>query len=437
MDPVSNEIQPVITGTPPTQEHPSDKKKYIITIGIIILFLLAGGFYYFTTFLKQSTPKNASSTISRPIDKPITVPTNTIDENYRKIVGTAKIAYVQNKQLHILDQSGDKKLEGYSNIQTFKISPDGKYIGWIEYKKSVIPTQGLNPQESIEPNELVDVPSSVLLWNLQDDSVKEVVKSNLSNEEYRKRGNLYNKDLLDFDFYPNDSTKIVYIRDGVWVKDMQSGKEERILKNNDDFMNGYIYRFVTSNPITNYLLLTRTVWENEDTILYNLMTKKETKLDIFCMENHWSNDGKQIISSGAVGYCEGGLWITSLDTLKIQKVINNKDNPSPVYSLYSVSLLPTNQIAASMSRQTETNEQADYGLYIVDLNGAKKIISTKQYVYDLQWLADKNRITYLVTHYKDQNKTIDNADISLYAINPDGTDEEEILKNITFYKWLP
>jgi len=410
------------------------------TLKLLIILILGTSIvgvvlYLIVNFRKQLPQKKTVNT-----DEITTQPSLELPKNFSKIQ-TGKIAYVKDGNLFIVDNSGVKQVTTTRNVGKIKWSRDGKYIGWISQKEF----HYKNPS-GYEWTRGFGISLSYLPPFI--DSAIEAIKERYSDEVLQSSEG-FKLSLSGFDF-SNDSKKIVYVRNGVWLYDRSTDKEEKIADNYlgdaDSPVDDRTYVDVDWNPKSDIILLYQGVWECGRTQLYNLQTKQIEEIDIrTCGRGIWSADGKYIIGYNASGRDEGGLWVTSIKDKSTRKIV---DDGKYGLSVISAAVFNDNQIAAIIepfpSPDSETNLPIKgSAIYLVSLDSALTPIRKLEKIQDeyftkegwgLDWSPDGKQIALLYRTYDHREKK---EQFDLHILNRDGSDMALLVAGISSYQWSP
>lgn len=394
-----------------------------------------------------------TSTPELPTNIPTKLPTSTIpsptptkiinqivkDSEIAGILENSKIAYVQNEKLFVMDATGKKQIFTDKPVDYLRWSKDGKTLAWTNLFKFKQNGRDIMLGTSISSYDL-------------NNKVKEIIPPICTEEElinlYQNKE--YNKSrscsISGFDFSP-DSTQIAYSRNGIQIRNLSNGEEIKIAenaKNGNVIIGGSIYNNAEWNPTYPYILLKKSLWECSKVEIFNLNTNQiDTTRDFKCNGGKWSGDGKTIVTYNTLGMYDSGLWITNLfnDSTKPQAIL------SFLPSTFDVAVSRNNQIIASLQPTTPleyikdknwANNKYSYlgnNLFLISENDSispiTKDSSPKYYRWDLQWVKNDGKISYLlvINHEKKLN--------DLHLINPDGSDEKTLLVNISTYAWSP
>lgn len=285
-----------------------------------------------------------------------TQPSLTKDEIRRQlgsnqpILPSDEIVYIKNGDIYLVGKEKRQLTQG-KNATHLRSSQDGKYVGWIDNRHIQVTStdsqnlpSGAPSQSPVETSVVVAENISVISLN---SSTLQPVFSSPSNEELKSiqaDNERYAERLSGFDFYPQDSTKIVYAKDGIWVIDLTSKQTQKILNNDSREKRlsggGASYVDVKSNPKFAKLLLAQSMWETNGYSVYDLQTKTNTSIrgdNLSCNDSFWSHDGMSVYSYSTAGYCYGGVWITTTKPFSTQSIIEQpRDKEAGLVSVNSL-----------------------------------------------------------------------------------------------------
>ncbi len=379
-------------------------------------------------------------------------PTQSIIAPISKPVISGKIAYLKNKDLYLLEDNKSKQLTKGANISYFSWSEDARYIGWInreEYKRK-------NPTNGYEWLENYGVSISVI--DLQTGKIQEVVSSQyVYNPDASIQEKFEAKIISGFDFINQTGTKIAYSRNGVWVKDLISGKEEKVL--NDEFgamshgQQARSYSDILWNRKDN-LLLKQDGYEYFDTVIYDLKNRRKIENNIGCKNNLWTKNGEKLISYWVDGPCGsdgGGIWITEVSNMQSVKILGREQKENDFkydISVFTADISKDNQIAAVLGYVFESDPVKvetklpvkENSLYLVDEKGNFKLIMKGEGVENgslqkIHWLPDEKYISYLNCSYEEFIEQKDKCNLRMVSTN--GKDLISLIDGISTYALSP
>lgn len=380
-------------------------------------------------------------------------------------LSSGKIAFVKDGSLFLLDNKGVLQLTKNERVGKFRWSRDGKNILYItekliEYETEVdIPYENKRKREAdrkqtMTKKNIRQFGTVVRSVDLETKIQRQLVAAKYTDSELKDAAT--GKDdrslsLEDFDM-SHDGKQIIYIQDGVWLKNTVTNKEEKIAKNiyfKDDASNIAElkhYGDVSWNPVLDTVLLHYGVWECAVNELYYPATKQFSRLEDMqtCNMGSWTPDGTQILSTAQTGRGEGGLWLTELTAKKTKKIVG--DTGKYALSVLSATVTKEKRMIAIIEPFSE--EKTDLpvehtALYEVNPSGSLKLLKQLQentnepiYATNLQSSPDGASITYLI---RDANQEYDeiNQKYNLYLLAADGSREQMLLGNISSYVWTP
>jgi len=363
-------------------------------------------------------------------------PTNNIEIN-QEALGDNSLAYVKNGNLFLADKNGVEQITSGHKVSNLKVSSDGKYLGWIEKKDF-----------TIEDRTNRNAGYAISLINL---ATLEITYDAIGPLSFVSNDDIHRKEIMSFDYLNTNPLTIVYTADGVWRKDFSTNKNEKLFNNDYGKENSPLddkrYSSVVVNNKLNTLSLTTGGWEWCKNEFYDIRQTKLTSIEDggFC-QGIWSNDGKSFFVYSSYGMKEGGLW--QIDAVN-GKLIKNIFDPrlGLTVSVDTLDILDNGSLIASLKPiDSEGNKNQSFGLslngtsiYQIDDIAQPRPRFIKQanvllnYHYNSSPIKhlDNNEISYLSNNAKNQN-TYD-----LYVIDLNGKNDQEIVKGISDYVWIP
>ncbi len=373
---------------PEESKNPPKSQRMLIYIGLLtaLTVILAAGSYLYSQYSKKFVKPDPNSTSpstqkqEESTETDVAIPTA---EEFTE----AQIAYIKecgsrnNGNVWILDTVSKTQKQITTNCKNSnpKWSPDGKKLAWIESKQIDTGYWDRDLQMNIKIMDYLTQETEYLL----DEYKLNNLQSEKSGEEAEKRELLQ---VQDFDWSPN-SRKIVYSRNGVWTKNVETKKAELLLEpclDKSSIMEKdlpkdfwelsetsfFLYNSVYHSPDGKKLLLKvkRNFMGASSYEVLNINTKKlltiinKTGLKPNCIE--WSPDSGKILYSGECGGWLGGTHYYDLET-KETKTVHQSG------TLSSYWLNNTNFITVTSNIKNECfPSEEGFKLAILNLEGA-------------------------------------------------------------------
>lgn len=437
---------------PPTTTMPDQlaqpKNNFIVTIIIIFILGLAigGGAVYMNMNKRQvdrpMRVRNEPTGILLSIPPPISVPQVRPDRK-STLMGRNTIAYMKEGQIYLKSASEEKKLTNDKHVGDIRWSQDGRYIGFIEQQKIYPPTPSLIPTDAPPlTSEPFDISTSVYIIDTKSGAISLAVPSKYTGGKLIKEyyQNSHATTIEGFDFYPQDSSKIVFTRDGLWVHDLAKNTDEQLLQNDpqDKILSGQGGSAigVESHPKLKKLLVRFGYWENIGYAIYDISTKQKIGIEgLSCNTSKWSNDGNKIISYNQMGFCDGGIWITPLDSLKKQTILARKNDQDPGNaSVLGTTEMSSSQFLAITVPWTNNGPQDELrAIYTVDYNGQTQLMKAVPHGSLIESSPDRKTVAYLSNC--NINTQINKEECDLHIMSADGINDTVLDKKVTTFVW--
>lgn len=418
---------------PVSSQLVSFKKRNWKFILVCVFFGLLG-IYIMYIFIRAVTVDRMCCAIfstklsnSYPSISPTITPTSSISSQQNAKLEKGTIAFIKENDLYLLNQTGISRLTTNAYVSKFKWSKDGKFIGYISHEE--IQPKGLQKQL---------IGSSLSILDPNSRTSEEILRSKLTTEatleEIRKA------DITGFDF-SRDNKKIIYVRNGIWLKDLTTNQEEKLLSNFEGApptnLNFRRHADLSWNSSQDKILLFGGSWECSFSEVYDLKTKQNKQInDGACVGNRfWSADGKQIITYSPTGLGDNGLWITDT-TLETKKIIQVND-PSYTISVEHAFVTKNGQLFAIIEQSPRGEPlQNQRTLYKINSDGKKTVVKNypknTPYQRDIVLSPDEQTIIYVIS--ESQNPYLYN----LYSENFENNNNKNLLlTNITAFAWSP
>lgn len=417
----------------PEKQHQRVNKRLIIA-GVSLVLLVGVGGYAYHRYGKSSSPKEieteqpAKTEQPEPVQKEKDSPIPTSTESVE-----AQIAYIEDGNVLVWDTNKQEIIQvtedGLNSDP--KWSPDGNKLAWMAMEKFEEPSEryhGVNIKimdyQSMEIEELLEP---------YDLSVLQGVNMGVVNE--RSCLSLWNFE------WSSDSEKIVYSRNGVWIKDLESGEEERLVdpywEDNDILQNGLPQTDFEAKP--NYVFSIGSVTTSEKVVIgkpaymdgasYEILDIQsgDTKQipDDIPIHPKLSPDSNKILAGGSYGLHKGLGGVYYYDLNKGELItISEKQSLGMLW-------LNDNQVVASLS----VDENSGSEIFIINLDGSieKQLTSDGREKYLAAISPDKKWAVYYEADTYSGFKTFTAVSLE------DGaqTDFEEVTTKYSDFSWRP
>lgn len=399
---------PMADYIPIRSSRPSWLKITALSVIIIILYII--GVAYLAKYVADDPLLNLKPIAYEPLKSldPISTKKELLPDNL-------KLAFVKDSNLYLMDKTKVDQITSGRGIGKLKWSPDGKLLAWIEKTEFTLTNTNGTRKEffgvgidtyDIENNVTAEIVEPIMAQTLDSDKPSE--------EEIR-----------DFDFVTTDSGMIVYVRNGVWFKDLKNNQDKQIAKDILDksvLKTGY-YSQVNASPELTKLIFRISWFEGASNEIYDLKSKTKSEFNDKsviekCPNTYWGSNVNQLLTWCEEGMYEPGLWATDLETKKTSKLYQD--------GIVSADISTNNEIAAI----------SNAGIILISLNGENKLIKATDNNYiinNLKW-GPEGKITYLLAK-NSNNGNPENLIYDLHIMDKDGSNDQVIIEGITDYVW--
>lgn len=365
----------------------------------------------------QPTPTLKPTTIPTPTftPTPITTPTITPTPMPPPEGVSGEIAYVKDGDIWIInvDRTNPRQITNDGVNISPKWSPDGKNLLWIKKastnedddygdiwmvnvdgtNKRQVTNDGLNMYLKWSPNnqylswiKLIDLDGekhsvNIVRKNWETGETKELLEP-FSEEKLKQSSGGWssrNYELESFDWFPSNEG-IVYLRDGVWTKDLNTGVEKQLLENyydKEEYILNQIYIGVSVSPNGQKVRLSIAMYEWGGWGVVNIDgSGKEFPIKVLVPGYLWSPDSRYLLGGWTIcGLGEGGVYLYDPE----------KDESIRINTLGSMGIewFENGQFILTSLGYSDSCESIEHDLYdvaILDLQGniVKRLTNDKE-----------------------------------------------------------
>lgn len=376
----------------------------IIILFLVVFFIAAGGLFFHTQYNKRKNDLSVKPSPSLPVQP-------------SEKTQNAKLAYKKDGTLYVLQAGERKKIaeEGYRLIVNLKWSPTGRYLGWINRRVGFCTAED-------EKTCLGNYGITVSVWDSQSQKIMTVIDEKEA-DEIKNKNDKYFKELSDFDFASEDPLKIVYVRNGIWEKNVNTGKEEiilshpeRITPEGEGYFNNKVYRKLTINE-SGDLLLWGTIWDvgfshfydsDKKEVIEFLQDDRVEANSQFLNSPIWFKNNALTFSSSYFRW-NAGIWKTDLSTAITENLINQYPCGEKFLmpAVLSVSISDEGKIAVLAEENFCGENQHDLklkgkSLYLVrsdkSLNPVMQVEEKTFFSNALSWIPGEEAVSILVNN---------------------------------------
>ncbi len=365
-------------------------------ISYLVVFIASGIFVLLIYFLAHKNPSTVRN------QTPVTSIGNK-NGPVDNISNGNTITYIKDHNIWIKDSSGERQLTKSGNVGKFKWVAQEKKIAYITF-------QDLEISQENNRTEIDRVGNSIEILDTKTSQIVAVV-SPISFSSNALPPALRDYSIQDFDI-SSDGEQMAYISNGVWIRNLANGQEQRIASNKEhDLEHGgsNIYYSVQWSPDNTQLLLSSSAWESSITELYTIKTKTiETLSSLYSTDLQWSPDSTSIMGYRSSGMSEGGIWLYDIKT-KTTKEISKVPNGS--LNVYGATITSTNVIAVmSPMMGVEATDLPTKTLAIYELDKTRtdrklirdlQISSNGRFIKDFRLTSTPHVFSYVKTYNQD------------------------------------
>lgn len=411
---------------------------------LILLLLVIVGFAGWKIFWLNIQPPpfipTPTSTIE-PTEIPLKLLTQEIifpnPQVNRDVIINNKIVYIKEGDIVAADPNNGQAQTLVSNALAtkIKISPSGRYLGWIFGQE----IGGYTYNHGVYSYDLFTKDLKLLIKPYPKDLIeKEIIQSISQGLDNLKIS------LHDFDWYPLDEGQLAYSRNGLWLISRENpdlGKQLVLPKEIDwETIKGTQLPWrIAYSPNGKYIITDISFYEGFTFSLLDVSTnyseKEAPPVNTISDLPRWSPDGRYLLWGGSVSL-SGSMWPPALFVAPITNIKEDVSNvivQDMIVQAWDWSS-KNNQIAlAGLKMFPEGNKkegrlQGPLDIFLVnpDGSGLKSIINTGEESLDLlQWAPDGAEIIYY-SFYQGR----------LWAVKADGSGKRKLAEGISSPVWV-